>query len=224
VDRRQFATAAFAAVALASAGAALSASPPATWDDLVRVNSKRLKYVYILPGADFRAYTKVMLDPTQVAFKKDWKRDYNSSTRGLSRRISDQDIETAIARASKSATEIFAQAFAAGGYPVVAQPGPDVLRVRTAVVDLDVTAPDKMTAGRSRTYANEAGFATLVIEAMDSVSGAILGRAVDSRVAGDNSYMMNRSTVTNRSDFRRVAETWAKSSVNGLNELKALSP
>ena len=224
MDRRHFAIAAFAAVTLASAGAALSASPPATWDDLVRAKSKRLKYVYLLPGADFRAYKKVMLDPTQIAFKKDWKRDYNSSTRGLSRRISDQDIETAIAQASKSATQIFAQAFAAGGYPVVAQPGPDVLRVRTAVIDLDVTAPDKMTAGRSRSYAGQAGFATLVVEAMDSVSGAILGRTVDSRVAGDNSYMMNRNTVTNRSDFRRVAETWAKASVNGLNELKALSP
>lgn len=92
------------------------------------------------------------------------------------------------------------------------------------MIDLDVTAPDKMTAGRSRSYAGQAGFATLVVEAMDSVSGAILGRTVDSRVAGDNSYMMNRNTVTNRSDFRRVAETWAKASVNGLNELKALSP
>jgi hypothetical protein len=223
MDRRQFAVAA-ATLALAGGGAALAAKPPATWDDLVRVESKRLNYVYVLPGADFRAYTKVMLDPTQIAFRKDWRKDYNSTTRGLSSRVSDADVEKAVAQGGQAATAIFARAFAAGGYPVVNLPGPDVLRVRTAVINLSVSAPDMRTAGRSRTYSNEAGSATLVVEVMDSVSGAILGRAVDSRLAGDHSYMMNRNSATNRSDFRFVAEDWAKDSVKGLNELKRLSP
>jgi hypothetical protein len=223
MDRRQF-TIAAAALALAGGSAALAAKPPATWDDLVRVDSKRLSYVYLLPGASFRPYTKVMLDPTEIAFRKSWQRDYNSTTRGLSTRISDADVERAITEGGKAASEIFARAFAAGGYPVVTQPGPDVLRVRTAVVDLSVTAPDKMTAGRSRTYGGEAGSATLIVEVRDSVSDAILGRAVDSQVAGDHSYMMSRNRATNRSDFRYVAEDWAKDSVKGLNELKRLSP
>jgi hypothetical protein len=224
MNRRQFAVATVATLTLTSGGVALAAKPPANWDDLVRVDSKRLKYVYVLPGANFRVYTKVMLDPTQIAFRKNWQRDYNSSTRNLSARVSDADVERAIAQGGKAATDIFAKAFADGGYPVVTAPGPDVLRVRTAVFDLHVTAPDIMTAGRSRTYANEAGSATLVVEAMDSVSGAILGRAVDSSLAGDRSYMMNRNSVTNRSDFRNIAMDWARDSVRGLNELKRLSP
>ena len=165
-----------------------------------------------------------MLDPTQVAFKKNWQKDYNRTTSGLSRRVTDADVEKAVVEGGKAATEIFAKAFADGGYPVVTEPGPDVLRLRTAVVNLHVSAPDTQVAGRSRTYANEAGSATVVIEAMDSVSGAILGRAVDSRVAGDNSYIMSRTSATNRADFRFVAQDWAKDAVKGLNELKRLSP
>jgi hypothetical protein len=224
MDRRQFAASAIAVVACSAAGPALAAEMPATWDNLVKVKSKRLNYVYLLPGADFRAYTKVMLDPTEVAFRKNWKRDYNSSSRSLSAKITDQDIEKAIAEAGKAATNIFAEAFGKGGYPVVAAPGADVLRLRTGVVNLSVNAPDKMTAGRSRSYSNEAGYATLIVEALDSVSGALLGRAVDNRVAGDYSYMMSRSSVSNRADFAMVAKTWAKNCVTGLDELKRLSP
>jgi Protein of unknown function (DUF3313) len=224
MQRRQFAFSAVAALALASASPALAASPPTTWDNLVKVKSKRLNYVYLLPGADFRAYSKVMLDPTQIAFKKNWQRDYNSTTRGLSGRVNDSDIEKAITQGGQAASEIFNQAFADGGYPVVTEPGPDVLRVRTAVINLSVSAPDTRSAGRSRTYSNEAGSATLVVEVADSVSGAILGRAVDSRVAGDYSYMINLSSMTNRSDFAMVAKTWAKQCVGGLDELKRLSP
>src|SRR5436190_362149 len=77
------------------------------------------------------------------------------------------------------ATDIFTKAFNEGGYPVVAAPGPDVLRVRVAVMNITVTAPEAQTAGRSRSYAEEAGYATLVVEVRDSVTGAILGRAVD---------------------------------------------
>jgi hypothetical protein len=201
----------------------LAAKPPPTWDNLVRVKSNRMNFVYLLPGADFRGYTKVMLDPTQISFEKNWQRDYNRTQRSPSSQISDADVEQAIADGGKDATEIFAQGFAAGGYTVVTQPGPDVLRVTTAITNLYVTAPDKMTAGRSRTYARSAGSATLVVEVADSVSGAIMGRAVDNRVVGDNTVRV-RSSVTNRSDFRAMAQRWAKRGVEGLDELKRLSP
>jgi hypothetical protein len=222
VNRRQLAASAGAALLLLNGANALAATPPSSWDNLVLVNSERLNYVYLLPGADFRTYTKVMLDPTQIAFKKDWQKDYNSTKRALGSRVSDADVENAITEGGKAASAIFSQAFADGGYQIVTEPGPDVLRIRTAVVNLQVTSPDTGTAGA--TYSGSAGAATLVVEAMDSVSGAILGRAVDSRVAGDNSYMMNRTSATNRSDFRAVATAWAKSSVDGLNELKKMSP
>jgi len=225
MNRRRFATAALAALAVGGATVAFAAAPPADWDGLSRVSSTRLQHVYLLPGADFRPFTKVMLEPTEIAFQKNWQRDFNSRTiRGPSNRISNSDIEQMVNEGGKAATEVFSQAFAAGGFSVVNQPGPDVLKVRTAVVNLTVTSPDRMTAGRSRTYSGEAGTATLVIEARDSVSGALLGRAVDAQVAGDSSIFLNRTRMSNRADFRALAQRWAKTAVSGLQRLRSASP
>src|SRR6476659_2169258 len=81
------------ATLMLAAGPVGAAKPPATWDGLVQVKSKRLDLVYLQPGADFRGYTKVLIEPTEVAFAKDWQRQYNSSTRALSRRVSDSEMQ-----------------------------------------------------------------------------------------------------------------------------------
>jgi hypothetical protein len=222
MNRREVGLALAAAVAASGAGRALAKGMPAEWDGLQRRSSKRLEYVYLLPGADFKPYHKVMLDPTQLAFEKDWQRDYNGTQRDPSAWIRDSDIEQAVTQGGATATEIFTKAFAAGGYSIVTAPGPDVLRVSTAVVNIRVPAPQKMTAGRSSSFSYEAGAGTLIIEARDSVTGALLARGADARLAGDSGTMMRRSTVTNRADFRRLVERWAKQSVDGLNELRSL--
>ena len=58
-------------------GTAIAEEAPASWDGLVEVKPKKMDLVYLLPGADFRPYTKVMVDPTEVAFRKDWLKDMN---------------------------------------------------------------------------------------------------------------------------------------------------
>lgn len=217
-------TASLLALALAAQAAApaLAAKPPATWDNMVLVPSKKIDVVYLLPGADFRGYTKVMLDPAEVAFRKDFKRDYNDSIVELSRRIGDDDIQRMTGEARTGFEAAFRDAYQKAGYQVVDTPGPDVLRVRTGVLDLYVTAPDTMSADRVRSYSQDAGEATVVIEARDSVTGALLGRAVDKRTVGDMRGMRDR--VSNRADFENTFRAWAKSSVEGLAELKARSP
>lgn len=201
----------------------VAAKPPTSWDGLSQVKSRKLDLVYLQPGADFRAYTKVLLDPTEVAFAKNWQRDYNRSTSNLSSRISDRELQDAVTAGVKAANDIFAEAWTKGGYTVVTEPGPDVLRVKTGVVNITVNAPDQPTAGRSYNFAGEAGYATLFVEARDSLTGALLGRAVDQGIAGDNSAAW-RTSSSNRSDFRELVEHWADISVRGMTELKALSP
>ncbi|MET0294359.1 MAG: DUF3313 family protein [Phenylobacterium sp.] len=223
MERREFLFVGAAAVSLAAVSNASAATPEPTWDGLVLAKSKRLDLVYLQPGADFRGYTKVMLDPTEVAFEKDWRRDYNRTTRGPSARISEQELQEAISKGMAAANDIFAAAASAGGYAIVQDPAADVLRLRTAVLDIDVAAPDQMTAGRSRTYARETGAATLVVEARDSLTGALLGRAIDRRIAGNN-LVEWKTSATNRGDFRQLVKKWADISISGLNELKALSP
>lgn len=211
------------ASAMLLAGPADAARPPDTWDGLVKVKSKRLDIAYLQPGADFRGYTKVMLEPTEVAFHKNWRRSQNASDRGLSGTISDRDVQEAITKGVAASNDIFAEAWTRGGYAVVTQAGPDVLRIKTGIVNVWVSAPDMRSASRSHTFAPEAGQATFFVEARDSMTGALLGRAVDQRFAGDTAHNW-RTSVSNRADFRELVQTWARDGARGLDELKRLSP
>jgi uncharacterized protein DUF3313 len=220
--RRLAAAAAAAAISLLAVGTPAGSAPPDNWDGLTKVPAKRLDAVYLLPGADFRAYTKVMLDPTEVAFQKNWLRDYNQQA-SFGRQMSDADAQQLLDKVRTGFEQVFEKVYTNAGYPISTTAGPDVLRVRTAVVNLAVVAPDVMTAGRSRTFSREAGGATVVLEVRDSQTGALLGRAVDSQSVGDDGSFI-RNSVTNRSDFERVFNRWAKISVDGLAELKERSP
>ena len=209
------------AVAYALAAGAAAADMPATFEGLVKVPSKRLAAVYLLPGEDFRAYTKVMIDPTQVSFKKGWVKDVNYS-RGMSRRISDADAQK-IADAMRSGFEdIFAAAFKAKGYEVVTAPGPDVLRLSPSVVNVYLNAPDPTGgAGITRTFTVEAGEATLGLTVRDSTTGALLGVAMDRSTTRSATRATLTTSVSNRADFEDLFRYWAKICANGLEQLKA---
>lgn len=217
--------ASFIAAALlgGSVPAVTAAEPPTTWDDLKLVKSSRSARLYLLPGANFQPYSKVILDKTEVAFRKNWARDYNQSSRTVSRRIDDDDIKSATELVSSNFGDIFAEEYQKAGYQVVQAPGPDVLRVRTGVIDLTVNAPDIRSSGRTYSASWEAGEATLVVEARDSQTGALLGRALDRRLAGDTQPYL-RNSVTNKADFKILFRKWAKASIEGLNRLKGGSP
>lgn len=200
------------------------AQSPDTIDDLQKVSSATFDEVFLLPGADFTPYTKVLIDKPEVAFKRNWLRDYNNSRRDLSSRISESEAQKILADARDGLSEVYAGAFGKVGYEVVAQSGPDVLRVRVSVINLTINAPDTISSGRSRSYAREAGRAKIIVEVRDSESGATLGRAVDSRRIGDTGYIMQRTSVSNRSDFEKAFKRWAELSVSGLEALKESTP
>jgi hypothetical protein len=118
-----------------------------------------------------------------------------------------------------AATAVFGTAWQKGGYPVVTQAGPDVLRVRPAVLNITVSAPD-VRVERSYTFTDIAGQALFALEVRDSMTNTLMGRIVDPQVAGDNTRG-RRNRQTNRSDFRQLVEKWAQQSVDGLNQLKS---
>ena len=179
---------------------------------------------FLAPGADFRPYTKLMVDPTQVAFSKDWMKSMNDRTRDLSRRVTDEDAAKILEAARTNFDDIFHEEFTKAGYEIVTSPGPDVLRVLTGVVNLYINAPDTMSAGRTRTYTTNAGEATLFIEVRDSMTGALLGRVLDRRETRESMGPQLTSSVTNASDFRLLFKQWAGIAIKGLAELKAVSP
>jgi hypothetical protein len=203
-------------------GTATADDMPQSWDGLVQVKPKRMDAAYLLPGADFRSYTKLMVDPAEVAFAKNWLRSQNDS-RNLSRQVTQEDAEKILAAARSNFDEIFVEAFTKAGYTIVQAPGPDVMRVSTGVLNLYVTAPDVPTAGRSTTYTTQAGEATLVIEVRDSTTNLLLGRVLDRRETQRSTLQMT-SSVTNLAEFRTLFKAWAGTAVKGLQELKDHSP
>lgn len=213
-----------AACALLIAGAAVADEASVSWDGLVEVRPKRMDAAFLLPGADFRPYTKLMVDPTQVAFSKDWMKSINDQKRDLSRKVTDADAARILESARANFDDIFREAFSKAGYEVVSTPGPDVMRVATGVVNLYLNAPDTMTPGRSRSYTANAGEATLVIEVRDSMTGALLGRAIDRRETRSSARLQLATSVSNTSDFRMLFRAWADIATQGLEELKAHSP
>jgi hypothetical protein len=209
------------AIALLLAVTPAAAETPTNWDGLLSVKAHHLDAVYLLPQADFRGYTKVMLEPTEVAFRKNWQRDTNQEI--ATGRVSDEDARRVLEDARAGFEKVIQESYQKAGYQVVTSPGPDVLRVATAVVNLDLAAPDLMSAGRSKTWSREAGSATLVVEARDSLTGDLLGRAVDAQSTGDFGPYL-RNSVTNASEFHDLFRRWGKVAADGLNELKTLSP
>ena len=101
-------------------------------------------------------------------------------------------------------------------FTIVEEAGPDVLLVRGSLLDVVSFIPQD-PAGRGEIWLSRIGEATLVLEVRDSVSEAILMRAVDRRAAEQaGSAPSNSNRVTNSSEFRRLARTWASLLREGL--------
>jgi Protein of unknown function (DUF3313) len=221
MDRRLFfGVAAATATVVLSPLAARGDEMPKSWDGLVLVKSKKLEAVYLLPGADFAPYDKVLLGPTEVAFAKDWVQNYNMQA-DFNHRLAPSDAQRIMTAVRTGFQSIFSKAFIKAGYHVVDVPAKDVLRLNSAVFNLALTAPDT-EADFSSTYGGSAGQATMILEARDSLTGALLGRALDAEVAGNFWQQLNQ--MTNTSDFTQVGDQWASASVKGFEKLRASSP
>ena len=198
------------ALAFAASPAALAEdSTTNLFENLVPVEDAAVGMAYIDPEADFSEFKRVKMLDTFVAFRSNWQRDQRRGSRR--NRVSSNDMDRIKRDVSTMFNEVFvAQLEADDGFEITDETGDDVLLIRAAIIDLDITAPDTMSAGRSRTFAASTGAATLYIELFDSVSGQIIGRAADRqavRSAGGNVSWSNR--VTNSADARRMFRGWA---------------
>ncbi|MEE4147071.1 MAG: DUF3313 family protein [Halieaceae bacterium] len=187
------------------------------WDGLVRRPGTQINALFVRPDAEIVAYTSVMLDPVEVSFARNW--DPNRGRRSPGSRLNADDVAAIQSGLADMLRESLRTELASGGFQLVDEPGPETLRVTAAIVNLFVTAPDTMTAGRGRTYTANSGQMTLVAELRDSVSGEILARAVDTRRGRSTGTLTFTNNVTNTADARRAMGVWARTLRQGLEEL-----
>ncbi len=214
----------FAIVSMAVSATALAKKdelPDVTEDGLHRVPDSKLAVVYAEPGADLAQYQRVKLMDAYVAFKKNWKRDQRSrSINTLA--VTSRDVEKIKNNLASEFREVFRKTLEDGGYQVVEETGDDVLLVRPAIINLDVTAPDTMGAGRTMSYTRSAGEMTIYIELYDSLTGDLIAKAMDRRFdnSGSSGFYTWANSVSNKAAADRILKGWAKILLEALNEAK----
>ncbi len=191
--------------------------PETSHDGLVLQKSKVAEILYVRPGVDFSGYKRVAILDCPVAFQKNWQRDQQRS----GQRITQKEMDRIKSDLSAEFLKVFTDELQTkGGYEIVTSGADDVLVLRPAIMDLDVTAPDTMDAGRSYTLGGSAGAMTLYLEVYDSVSSQILARAID-REAGNNpgGGLQWQNGVTNRADADRILRRWAQALRKRLDQV-----
>jgi hypothetical protein len=201
------------AVTCPSVAAADSSSSP--FPGLELVDSKNVDRLYRRPDLDVSTYGKILIGEPVVEFSKNWN-PRNYGTYGLSA-AQLKKIRVDLADLAK---DTFAKVLGAGGYEVVTEPGDGVLEIIPSIVNLYINAPDTMTAGRSKTYAMDAGSMTLALQVSDSVTGTLLAVVYDHK--RDPSGRMQWSTsVSNRAAASRTLTGWAEQLKRELDAARA---
>ncbi len=178
-----------------------------SFDGLQAVEGAPVATAFIDPQADFSVFKRVMILEPFVAFRSNWQREQN---RRRGRNINARDMQRIKADVASFFKQILTQRLQFdNGYEVVDEVDYDVLLLRPAIINLDITSPDVAASGRSTNTAS-AGEATLYIELFDSVSGAIIGRAIDPQIAHSAGGSVSWSNRTmNRAEGRRIFTLWA---------------
>lgn len=153
-----------------------------------RVPNTAVEYAYVNEQADFSRYTKLMNGGLEVYYPENEQRPDPA------------DID----RIRAYFRDAFANAIG-DAYEVVAEPGPDVLKVRGQVIDMKMTSGGTTidASGRLRDVLAH-GELTFLMEMSDSVSGQVLARAGDK-----SSDISGEKDDATWDDVRRAAEYWA---------------
>jgi len=194
--------------------------PEVDKDGLHLLIDSKARVVYTKPGLSLDKYTKVKILNCYVAFKKGYEHDYNLDHMGLEGRISDKDIERIKKGLAGEFKKEFTTVLTKSGHPVVDEPGPDVLLLRPAIINLDITAPDTLAAELRRVVVNSAGQMTLYMELYDSATSTLLARVVDPE-ADRRRGVANE--FTNRASADLIIRNWADILSDHLAEVKQKS-
>ena len=191
-----------------------SADAELSYDGLYPVEGTRLNKAWARRDVDLSGYNKIMLQGVGIQYRPVKKR--------ATTRSGGSDFPIPPER-KKELREVLREGFVAelaktDRFEIVSEPGPDVLLIRGALIDVVSHVPPQR-AGRSDVYLSSVGEATLVIELIDSQSESVLIRGVDRRAAEVVGVAVRSNSVSNRSEVRRLAGRWGRSLREGLEFL-----
>ena len=175
----------------------------------------RAALLYIKPNADFKQYNKLMFDRVVVLLADN--AEYREIDPAMLKELTDY-YQNALFNAVKD------------GYEIVDQPGPGVLRVRTAITGVTPSKPVANTlstiipvgivaSGATKAISGDnlgTGEAQTEFEVVDAQSGERLAAAVDKRQGGK---MVFRGTWT---DTKDAFDYWAKRFRERLDEVRGV--
>ncbi len=158
-------------------------------------------------GAKAKTYRKLLIEPAQVQFDRDFLND-TRAIRGASRRYNRAEIDQMAHEIGENYRAALAEAFRSRGFEIAAAPGNDVLRISPSLKDVYVNQSKGSRTGELQTRVRDAGHARMVVEGSDA-SGSRVLTASREGTAGETAAFQVGSDVSNRAWFDAMFRDWA---------------
>jgi hypothetical protein len=165
-------------IAIAIAGCATpaptvdtSAEAEMTFDGLYPVKNSRADQAWARPDVDLTQFSKIMLQGVGVEYRPGGEsgRSFSARSRGGPYEVT----EAQKARFEATMREAFLEELLKSKhFTIVTEPGPDVLLIRGALLDVVSYVPPDPVGARADVYLSKVGEATLVLELRDWVFNA----------------------------------------------------
>ncbi len=188
-----------------------------SFDGLHLIDNSIFRMAWADPDIDFSRYNKIIPGGATLEFRA--VRRNAGTQRARSSQTEFYIDEAGREELAALTTEVFSEELAKSTrFTLADAPGQDVLVIRGALHDIVSNVPPQ-TAGRSEVFLSQVGEITLVLEAVDSMSGEVIFRAMERRALDRNNMGMRSSSVNTRSEVRRVLRRWATTLREGLDSI-----
>jgi hypothetical protein len=197
----------------------IQAGPDAelSFDGLHKVDNSHADLAWARPDFDISGYTKIWPLKGSIEYRqvKDRGRSSLARSQGGPYFIDDKsraEFEGLVSETFKEELRKLER------FEIVDEPGPDVMTIQGALLDVVSNVPPEPVGTRSYVFLSSVGEATLVLEIRDSETGTILARSVDRRAAepiGDTFRYSN--SVSNSAEVKRLIRHWATRLREGLD-------
>ena len=194
------------------------ANAETSFDGLVRIDHSRFAVAWIDPEVDLTQYNKIIPGGAEFEFRNVSRTSAMQARRANENEfwISDANRQRLIDTVSDTFTEELQNS---KHFTLAEERAADTLIISGALHDIVSNVPPD-DVGRSEIWLRTLGEATLIIELRDSLSNAVIYRAVERRaVQNPGGQMMRSNTATNWAEVRRWARRWAVRLREGLDSI-----